>query len=330
MKQCNEGDDTQAFTSLIFDIYRGTSHDGPGLRTTIFFKGCPLRCTWCQNPEGVNGGQELWWDERKCIGCLLCNEACESGANIPGDNGIHIDRSKCSICGACIKACPSKAMSFTGQEYTIEQLVCESLKDWDYFQSFGGGVTASGGEPLMQYKFVAELFKQLKNRGVNTALDTSGFAPKAAVQAVLPFADCILYDLKIMSSKRHQYFTGRPNELVLENVCDIAEYIRKQNRIMKLWIRTPLIPEVTAIGENISQIAQFIKDKLYDVVERWELCAFNSMSVAKYKKMGMDWAFQDVKSMDETTIERLKSYALSNGFASDKLIVSGFVSKGED
>ncbi len=193
----------------VIEINRGTTHDGPGMRTTVFFKGCPLHCAWCQNPEGIDHAQGKWWDERKCIGCLSCLEACPNDAISSLETGIRTDRAKCQVCGACVEACPSGAMAFTGREWTLSGLVREVLKDRDYHEAFGGGVTVSGGEPLGQYPFVREFLKALKAEGVHTALDTCGYAPVEAFDAVLPYSDHVLFDLKLLDPEHAQVPYGK-------------------------------------------------------------------------------------------------------------------------
>jgi len=312
---------------LVIDIARGTTHDGPGLRTTVFFKGCPLNCEWCQNPEGIKAGQEVWWDERKCIHCLACQAACPAGAVFEDESGLRIDRSKCTLQGACVEACPSTAMSFTGKAWTLDQLLAEALKDKGYYDAFDGGVTVSGGEPLCQSRFVAEFLRRLKEKGVNTALDTCGFASSEALLAVLPYTDHVLYDIKLLDPEAHKMHTGKSNQVIVGNLMFIADYIRSVKREMKLWIRTPLIPGATATEENIEAIGRYIHDHLLDVVKRWELCAFNNACRAKYDKMGRTWKYEDYKLMGQDVIDRLKAAALSTGIPGEKLVVSGLIAK---
>ena len=312
----------------VIEITRGTTHDGPGMRTTVFFKGCPLNCLWCQNPEGMKAGQEVWWEERKCIRCLACLRACPADAVVEDASGLHIERSQCTLCGACVEECPSAAMSFTGQEWSIASLVKEVLKDKDYYQAFGGGVTVSGGEPLCQYKFVAQFFKRLHAEGVNTALDTCGLAPAEAFRSVLPYTDTVLFDIKILDPRLHKEYTGQPNEAILKNLLNIADRIRKVNHEMRLWIRTPLIPDATATEGNIAAIGDFICDNVQDVVERWELCAFNPACRNKYNKnMGLAWEYEDYPLMGQRAVDRIKAVALATGIAGEKLVVSGLIAK---
>ena len=310
------------------DISRGTTHDGPGMRTTVFLKGCPLNCAWCQNPEGISYTQEVWWEQRKCIHCLSCQEACPEDAIIEEGDRLRIDRAKCTVCGACVEACPSQAMTFTGKEWTLAALVAEALKDRDYYAAFGGGVTVSGGEPLSQFRFVAEFFSALKAEGIHTALDTCGLVAPAVFDAVLPYTDLVLYDMKLLDPDLHRQFTGHSNQLILDNLRYIAEnYIRNAHGARKLWIRTPLAPGATATEENIAAIGGFIHDHLLDVVERWEMCAFNSACIGKYKKMGRTWAFENVPLMAQDQIDLLEAAALSAGIPREKLIVTGVIAK---
>ncbi len=312
---------------LLIDIIRGTTHDGPGLRTTVFFKGCPLNCLWCQNPEGIEAGQEIWWEGRKCIHCLGCKGACPVGAVVEDDSGLHLDRARCTLCGACVEACPSRAMSYAGREWTLDPLVAEALKDKDYYEAFGGGVTVSGGEPLRQQGFATEFLRRLKGKGVHTALDTCGLAPREALQRIMPYTDHVLYDIKILDAGLHRLYTGHSNALILDNLLFVAGYIRGADREIKLWIRTPLIPDTTATQENIAAIGRFIRDNLLDVVERWELCAFNSACKRKYEKMGRRWRYEGYSLMGQSTMDRLRATALSAGIPSERLVVSGLVAK---
>lgn len=319
----------------IIEITRGTTHDGPGMRTTVFLKGCPLNCLWCQNPEGIQAGQAVWWEERKCIRCLECIQVCPAGAVVEEEEGLHRDRDLCLVCGKCIENCPAQAVTFTGQELDLEELFREVLKDRDYYSAFGGGVTVSGGEPLSQYHFVAEFFRRLQSEGVHTALDTCGLASRDAFRVVLPHTDAVLFDIKLFDSDLHKQFTGQPNETILDNLLFVADHIRAVNPIRKavgraemiLWIRTPLIPDATATHDNITAISEFIQARLSDVVERWELCAFNPTCNTKYQKMDLGWAYGDTPLMGQSDVDRLSTAALATGIAADKVVVSGLIAK---
>jgi pyruvate formate lyase activating enzyme len=319
----------------VIEITRGTTHDGPGMRTTVFLKGCPLNCLWCQNPEGIKAGQGIWWEERKCIRCLACLEVCPNHAVSEDENGMHRDRTQCTLCGDCVEECPAGAVTFTGREWSIDDLVAEALKDKDYYHAFGGGVTVSGGEPLSQSRFVAEFFKRLQEQGVHTALDTCGLAPVDALRAVLTYTDAVLFDVKLMNPELHKKYTGQSNATILANLKVVAETIRRvnqakapgENHRMKLWIRTPLIPDTTATEDNLAAIGAFLQSNYSDVVERWELCAFNPACKSKYQKMDLDWAYEDTPLMGQAEVDRLKAAALSGGIDGEKLVVSGLIAK---
>lgn len=310
----------------IFDIYRGTGHDGPGLRTTVFFAGCPLSCEWCHNPEGVTAEKRVWWETRSCIGCGLCEAACENNAVRLGGDGIQISPEICTRCGACVEACPSKALAFTSREYGLDELIGEAIKDKPYYDKTGGGVTASGGECMLQSGFVAEFFKRLKSLGVTTAIDTCGLAPYGNFEKVLPYCNYILYDLKLMSSSIHGKYTGSPNGLILENLVKISGEIAAERLKAGLWIRTPLIPDITATEKNIMAIGKFI-GRLPAEPSRWELCAFNNSCEAKYRRLNKSWPYADIPLISAGAAEALKKTAAQSGFPEEKIVISGILSE---
>lgn len=314
-------------TARIFDIYRGTTHDGPGLRSTVFFQSCPLSCQWCHNPESIGMNDRIWWDSRSCIGCMLCHQACPTGANQPSEEGIRIDQELCSRCGACARTCPTGAMSFIAREWTMEALLDELLRDRPYYEKTGGGVTASGGECLNQKTFVASLFQELHRQGISTALDTSGFAPWNAFADVLPHTDYILYDLKLWDSSLHQNYTGQDNALIVENLRHISRNIRDKSCLAGLWIRTPLIPGATADAKNLHALGQFISGELSGTVSRWELCAFNNSCITKYQKLGEEWNYADTPLLRADEAEALRQAAVDGGVPDELVVVTGLLSE---
>jgi pyruvate formate lyase activating enzyme len=323
-------------TCRVIEIIRGTTHDGPGMRTTVFLQGCPLRCLWCQNPEGLSTGLQIWWEQSQCLRCLACVEDCSAGALTEDEQGLHRDPSTCTLCGACVEACPAQAMTFTSQEWTLDRLVEEALKDRDYFAAFGGGVTVSGGEPLRHPRFVAEFLRRLQEQDVHTALDTCGLAPVAALQSVLPHVNAVLFDLKLADPELHRQYTGHSNERILENLSFLADHVRAQRQSpppgggapLQLWIRTPLIPDTTATEANLSALGSFVRERLLDVVGRWELCAFNSACRAKYEKLGLSWHYAKHPLLGQAHVARLRAAALSaSGLAEDQLAVSGLIAR---
>lgn len=313
---------------LVFDIHRGTTHDGPGMRTTVFFKGCPLHCSWCQNPESICPDRERMWDEKKCIGCMECIKACPVNALTQREGSIKADEEACHKCFVCASNCPSKAIQEVGKLWEIQSLVKEVCKDRMFFDCFSGGVSVSGGEPLLQGEFLRYFLEALKKEGINTALDTSGFGKQEVLDSVYPFVDTFLYDIKFMNTEMHRKYTGVSNQIILDNLKSVADKIRRQ-RDARLWIRTPLIPETTAAEKNISQIGEFIRTELADVTERWELCAFNHVCKEKYIKMGQHWEYAESALLDYGTVQKLEETA--EKYAEGLVVVSGMTGqeKGE-
>ncbi len=311
-------------TLSAIDVSHGTTHDGPGIRTTVFVKGCSLHCRWCQNPESISKRNEPWWDKTHCIGCASCLDACKNGALCMDCKGVHIDRRKCLACLKCTEACPSEALTPEAQGYDYENLLSELLKDEHFYRANSGGVTFSGGEPLLQYEFIVEIFKALQSRGITTALDTCGAAPRKNLETILPYTDYVLYDLKIFDSEQHLHYTGSPNEHILSNLLYVAEYIRSSSRKVHLWIRTPLIPDTTATEENIREIGSFLSSHLSDVVERWELCAFNGVCQTKYERLGQQWHYAHQSAMSALQVNELLSVGYSV-FPKEKMLATGMI-----
>ena len=311
---------------LVFDFHRGTTHDGPGMRTTVFLKGCPLHCQWCHNPESINPNREIQWDEKKCIGCLQCVNNCLNGAIEERDGRLVINHDKCQQCYICTDNCPSKAISVVGKYWEIPDLVKEACKDKMFFGDFKGGVTISGGEPVLQYHFLIEFIEELKKEGVNIAIDTCGFGKREVYEKIYPYVDVFLYDIKLMDSKLHEQYTGVNNNLILSNLKNIANKARVDGE-KRIWIRTPLIPGATATIENIDAIGSFIRRELIDVIERWELCAFNNVCKEKYQKLDKNWKFENEKLMTIEEVGELSKVAKS--YVGDLLVVSGLTRKEE-
>lgn len=296
--------------AMILDIQRFSTEDGPGLRTTVFFKQCNLRCIWCQNPESLSGDKQIEWNSIRCIGCGLCVKACQNNAIKFTGEGVQIDRLICKHCEDCVKACPTMALIVKGIEWELNDLVYEVLKDRNYFGP-DGGITISGGESLLQIDFVAEFLSELKREGIHTAVDTAGLVSQDVLERVLPNTDLVLFDLKIFDQKLHKKYTGSSNTLILKNVQYIAEYCRMHNT--DLWIRTPVIPGITDSKENISHIGKFIREYLEPVVSRWELLTFNNLCRDKYERLNMDWKLKDAELLNKEKIEFLHTIALESG-----------------
>ena len=248
--------------ATIFDIERNSYVDGPGIRTTVFFKGCNLRCAWCHNPESQSGIPQMLFYQNKCIGCGKCKEKCPSALE------------NCTLCGKCTVYCPADARDICGKAYGITEVLTEILKDKTLYETSGGGVTFSGGECMLQIDFLEELLKECKSNGINTAVDTAGHVPFESFQRILPYTDVFLYDVKCYGSEKHKRYTGVGNELILEN---LRKLLTTQKRI---WIRIPIIPDVNDTEEEMQSIRQFLDNCGHP--EKIELLPYHAMGEHKY------------------------------------------------
>jgi pyruvate formate lyase activating enzyme len=310
-------------TGTILRIQRMSTEDGPGIRSTVFFKGCPLACVWCHNPESISPRVQIHWEKTRCIGCRSCIEACLKGALAATETGMTINRSACDSCDACVQACPSTAMEIYGEACGPNDLVREVLKDEAYFQKSGGGVTLSGGEPTMQPLFAKELLSTFKQGGIHTALDTCGQCPWETLDALLQHTDLVLYDLKEINADKHKEFTGVSNARILENLVLLRRFMKEHSLPGELWIRTPLIPGCTATPENLQGIGIFIKEHLGPSVSRWELCTFNNLCIHKYEGLGINWDFRKAALLSRDEAERLTSLARESGVDPEIVHLSG-------
>jgi pyruvate formate lyase activating enzyme len=297
--------------ALIFQIQKMSTEDGPGIRTTVFFKQCPLKCIWCHNPESILKKPQLEWFKHKCIGCKICIETCQQGALSLEEDGMHIDREKCNSCGDCSEECPSTALHMFGELWLLEDLYYEIQKDKVYYTQSHGGITVSGGEPTLQSDFILDFLKKCKENGISTALDTCGYASKKIYEKLLPHVDLVLLDIKEINSDKHKEFTGVPNDLILENAIWISNYVKENSK--KLWVRTPIIPNYTATEKNIKGIGEFIVNKLHNIPERWDLLSFNNLCTAKYERLDMDWPLKDIPLMTKDEMDDFVEFAKKIG-----------------
>jgi pyruvate formate lyase activating enzyme len=298
---------------MILHLQRFSTEDGPGIRTTVFFKGCPLSCIWCHNPESISAEPQIQWLENRCINCGSCLKICPQHCLVKTEKGIVIDRKLCDGCGACSENCPANAMELLGKKVTWEVLFNELIKDRVFFEKSGGGVTLSGGEPLMQPDFSATLLHKLKEKAVNTAIDTCGLCSISSLDKVLPYTDVVLFDLKEIDTEKHRTFTGQHNQKILENLLYIRDYILNVAPEKVLWIRSPLIPGATATRDNINDLGAFISKNLGDVAQRWELCAFNNLCRDKYRRLGIDWEYTGTPLMTKEMVDELEQCAKRSG-----------------
>lgn len=238
---------------LIFNIQRYSVQDGPGIRTTVFLKGCPLRCAWCHNPEGISADREIYMVESVCIGCGECRRACPQYEHAPNEDASPLPArvESCHLCGACVDACPVRARRMAGTEMTVEEVLDEVSRDSLFYESSGGGVTFSGGEPLRQFDFLLASLKACRQRGLHTAVDTCGVAPTEHLLAVAKFTDLFLYDLKMMDESAHRQYTGASNQVVLNNLRELGKVHSC------IWLRVPFVQGVNDAEEEMQAAAAF-------------------------------------------------------------------------
>ncbi|MHA1732048.1 MAG: glycyl-radical enzyme activating protein [Promethearchaeota archaeon] len=296
---------------LVFEIQKLSTEDGPGIRTTVFFKHCPLRCAWCHNPESIPRDPVIEWFGSKCMGCGTCVEVCPRGAVKLDKDGVHIDREKCVACGTCVDECPTTAMQIFGTWWTLDELFAEVDKDRVYYEKSGGGVTVSGGEPTLQPAFVVAFLEKLKRSGISTALDTCGFNTRETYERFLPHVDLFLYDLKEIDPDKHLEYTGVPNDRILENCKWLTARAKELGK--EIWVRTPVIPGYTATDENIRGIAEFIVDQLENKVDRWDLLAFNNLARDKYRRLDLEWKLEGAELFTREDMEHFYEIAVGGG-----------------
>lgn len=297
--------------ALIFEIQRMSTEDGPGIRTTVFFKQCPLACIWCHNPESILKKPQLQWFKHKCIGCKTCVEICQNDVLSLEKDGLHVDRNKCDSCGNCAKECPSTALVMMGKLWNLDDLFYEINKDKVYYTTSKGGITVSGGEPTLQPDFLLEFLKMCKDNNISTALDTCGIASQKIYEKLLPLVDLVLFDIKEIDPQNHEKWTGVSNDKVLEVGMWLSAKLKEKNK--KMWIRTPIIPNFTATEKNIKGIGEFIVDKLNNFPERWDLLAFNNLCSAKYDRLGLDWILKNEPLITQEKMEELHEIAKLTG-----------------
>ena len=254
--------------AAIFDIERSSFVDGPGIRTTVFFKGCNLRCAWCHNPESQKFHPQMIFYQNKCTGCGKCKEKCPNNLE------------SCELCGKCTLYCPHDAREICGKEYTVDEIIRVILRDKDFYEKSGGGVTFSGGECMLQIEFLKEILKACKENGIHTAVDTAGNVAFEKFEEIIPYTDLFLYDVKCYNSEKHKHYTGVSNELILSNLGRLLEIGKS------VWVRIPIIPTVNDTEEEMRDIKAFLNT--HRAPQKIELLPYHRMGEHKYAALGKD------------------------------------------
>lgn len=280
---------------IIFNIQKFSINDGPGIRTTVFVKGCPLNCLWCHNPESKSSKREIFFDSRKCISCGRCAEVCSNQCHIISENGHAFLRDNCISCGDCTKVCYPAALESVGYEITVEDAIKEVMKDEIFYQNSGGGMTVSGGEPMAQFEFTLDLLMAAKEKGLHTCMETCGFAPTAHYEQVAPYVDIFLFDFKLSDEERHLHYTGVSNGKILENLYHLDDLGAST------VLRCPIIPTVNdnmAHFEAIAATANRLKHVLEINIE-----PYHPLGSGKSEMLGKDYELRDLTFPENETVE---------------------------
>jgi pyruvate formate lyase activating enzyme len=305
MTRSHTGKEKNGGKGLIFSIQRYSIHDGPGIRTTIFFKGCPLRCKWCSNPESLNPYPEIMVRATRCDGCGKCLEVCASGAILLERGNLLVDRSRCDLCMKCVDVCLAGAIEITGRYVSVEETIEECGKDELFYRNSGGGVTLSGGEPLYQPEVALNLLKACKDRGLSTALDTSGYSGWEVLGNALEYTDLVLYDIKHIDPGMHYTGTGVKNDIILENLRRVVD--AKRTRV---WIRVPVIPGYNDSEQYVERLAAVLTKMS---VEKISLLGYHEWGKPKYGALGKDYPLDGCMPPSQGRLESLRDFMQSKG-----------------
>jgi pyruvate formate lyase activating enzyme len=274
-------------TGIVFDIKKFSIHDGPGIRTTVFFKGCPLNCWWCHNPESQLLGLEMMFQAKRCIRCGTCETVCTQGAISAKNGSVSTDLEKCTLCGACAESCYAEAREIVGREMTVTQVMAEVERDIAFYDESGGGATFSGGEPLLQPNFLLSLLRACKEQEIHTVVDTCGFASWKTLDSIREYVDLFLYDLKLLDGMRHQEFTGMSNRLILTNLQMLSK------RGHNIVLRMPIIPGINDDEKNIRQTGSFAAASLG--LDRVDILPYHHTAVDKYSRLKKNYELPEIR-----------------------------------
>jgi pyruvate formate lyase activating enzyme len=296
-------------SGLIFDIQRFSIHDGPGIRTSVFFKGCSLRCFWCHNPEGISVKQQIQFTESRCITCGACVVHCQEGAQQLVNGIRNYDRGLCKECGECIQYCYSEALMQVGRTVTVDEVMQEVVADKPFYMTSGGGVTLSGGEPALQVDFAVAVLEACRMAGIHTAIETAGNVPWPMLKRLVELSDLIMMDLKHLDDEKHRTATGVSNQRVLENARNIVLTHKP------VVFRTPVIPTVNdnpgdmlAIGEFIFNLITSSQSTFNSPVDiSWEWLPFHKLAADKYRSLGMDYKAKELNTISKEKLNELVS-----------------------
>lgn len=294
-------------TGRVFDIKRYSIHDGPGIRTTVFLKGCALNCLWCHNPESIDPGPELMHWPARCARCHACLKACPTGALAADPEGaILIDRAKCDLCGRCAEACLYDAMQIVGREMTVDEVVAEVERDRPFFEQSGGGVTLSGGDPLVQSAFAEAVLEACRSRGLHTALDTAGMSANGALERLARHADVVLFDLKVMNPEKHKASTGVSNAAILDNLTSLVAAGRE------VWVRIPLVHGVNDDDDNVRQTIDLLRS--LGGIRQVGLLPYHAGGLDKARRIGKETLFRKFESPSESRLMAIEAAFRDAGF----------------
>ena len=299
----------------VFNIQKFSTHDGDGVRTTIFFKGCPLKCRWCHNPESQRYEKELIFHHNKCVVCGKCVVKCPQQANSIVDGKLVFDRDKCTACGVCTDWCIKEAREIAGKEYTVDELVKEAKKDQIFYEQSGGGVTLSGGEVMAQnIDYIEQLCKRLHREGISVFIDTSGYTKYENLKRLIPFADVFLYDIKAIDSEEHKDYIGVDNALILENLVKLS------NDGAGIYARLPIIGKVNATDEYINSVIRFLEDN-HVKVQQVNLLPYHDIGKGKYASLDRPYDEASMVKPDKELMEHFKTMFEEHGFT--KVLIGG-------